>query len=572
MSSEQRIGKAGKRWENQMGNQVVEPLLYCSPTTLDDRPDSLVSILAEAARTGAKVKPVGAGHSYSDIATTIDFLVGTHGLEQVSTDASPIDHALSHDALRRDVPALAGAPVSWDTYEPESNRALVECECGIRLSDLCVQLDDWNLALPNMGGYDGQTIMGVISTSTHGSGITLGPFPDLVRSLVLATTGRWDGPTVGGGEPDDGVYLYRIEPSDGPTDPARYDDVRVPLIQDDACFDAVICSMGTMGVVYSLVIEVMQTFWLQERRSLTTLDEVLAALQPDTSHPSHLPAVLADWRHYEVLIHPYAMRGGKVADLDDRPKRDFDHLYRCLETRRRIVPRPSTTSGRKGNRDFLATMLGKSRLVAKTVAEFVNLFPKEIPKSINMSLETLVDDEYIAKSHDVYVLGLDGDIGIAAELAFPLDDTDGKYTIDHLVAAIDTIHEVADFARRTGDQYQTSAFSVRFVAASRASLSMMEGGRTVMIELDMLNGTRGELEVMNRLENATYALGGRPHWGLDFDNLVGSGDLVDRMYPRADEWRTVYRRFNERGTFDNSFTRRMGFDRPAFERTGPPGR
>ena len=65
-------------------------------------------------------------------------------------------------------------------------------------------LDGRGLALSNMGGYDHQTIAGVISTSTHGSGITFGPLNDFVRSLDIVAAG--------------GV-VYRIEPSDGPTDP-----------------------------------------------------------------------------------------------------------------------------------------------------------------------------------------------------------------------------------------------------------------------------------------------------------------------------------------------------------------
>ena len=38
-----------------------------------------------------------------------------------------------------------------------------------------------------MGGYDAQTIAGVVSTSTHGSGLRFGPFPDAVR---VARPGR----------------------------------------------------------------------------------------------------------------------------------------------------------------------------------------------------------------------------------------------------------------------------------------------------------------------------------------------------------------------------------------------
>lgn len=52
-----------------------------------------------------------------------------------------------------------------------------------------------------MGGYDAQTVGGVISTSTHGSGIAFGPIADAVRSLDFVA---------GGGR------LVRIEPVGGP--------------------------------------------------------------------------------------------------------------------------------------------------------------------------------------------------------------------------------------------------------------------------------------------------------------------------------------------------------------------
>ena len=49
------------------------------------------------------------------------------------------------------------------------------------------ELEKLGKALINMGTYDGQTIAGVISTSTHGSGITLEKFPDYLRSIFLLT-------------------------------------------------------------------------------------------------------------------------------------------------------------------------------------------------------------------------------------------------------------------------------------------------------------------------------------------------------------------------------------------------
>ena len=48
-----------------------------------------------------------------------------------------------------------------------TERKLVRSEAGIRIKELNAYLDAHGLALSNMGGYDHQTIAGVISTSTH---------------------------------------------------------------------------------------------------------------------------------------------------------------------------------------------------------------------------------------------------------------------------------------------------------------------------------------------------------------------------------------------------------------------
>jgi len=111
-----------------------------------------------------------------------------------------------------------------------------------------------------------------------------------------------------------------------------------------------------------------------------------------------------------------------------------------------------------------------------------------------------------------------------------------------------------------GMQYQTSPFSLRFVNASRAQVSMMQGRRTAMIEMDMLTGTYAGPEIMYRYENFSYELGGRPHWGLEFDSLTGNNGLLSKLYPKLDQWLAVYKQFNALGTFDNQFTQRMGFE------------
>jgi D-arabinono-1,4-lactone oxidase len=548
-------------WTNQLKNQAVQPLCVFYAKSLDDPADeqSITAILRRALATGCVVKAAGSGHSYADVATTPDFFINTHGLNRVSDPSRPIAGQLSAAELRSPLP-LAVTPIEWPSDDPENNHALFETEAGITIRKLNQALESRHLGLMNMGGYDGQTIIGATSTSTHGSGITLGPFPDMVRSLVLATTGRWDGPTVGGQAPTDGVYRYRIEPVGGITDPAKYNDPAIQLIQDDDCFHAVICSMGCFGVIYSVVLEVMQMYWLEENRRLATLEDVMQRLAPNLQHQNHLPEALSEVRHFEVLVHPYPMQDGEVVEMDPaQPPETYYPFFQCLVTERHIVPRPANISGRTGRRDIITQFLSRFNVTFEALVRFLNLFPHLIPEIISLSLPSLVDEHYVNKSFEIYNLGLDANAGFATEIGFALEDSTGHYTAEHFKAAVDRIHRIAQRARVQGEQYQTSPFALRFVNASSAALSMMQGINTCMIELDLVTGTYGGPAVMQRYQESMYALGGRPHWGLEFDHLTGSNNRIADLYPRLGSWLNVYGRFNRLGTFNNAFTDRVGF-------------
>ena len=555
-------------WKNQLANPVVQPLFVFYPRSLNDPADnqSITAIFARALLTSSLVKAVGSGHSYSDVATTPDFLINTHGLNRVADLANPIAGQLKPDELRSTLP-LALSPINWPNYDPEKNRALFETEAGVTIRNLNESLESRNLGLMNMGGYDGQTIIGATSTSTHGSGITLGPFPDMVRSLVLATTGTWDGKTFGGRYPQNGVALYRIEPADGITDPTIYSDPVIQLIQDDDCFRAVICSMGCFGVIYSVVFEVMQMYWLEENRTLTTLRDVIEQLRPNPQNPGHLPDVLINLRHFEVLVHPYPMKDGEVVEMDpDEPAETYYPYFQCLITARNIVPRPDSIVGSSGDRNIIAQFLSQFNFTFEVLVAVFNRFPTIIPEAISLSMSGLVDNNYINRSFDIYNLGLNQNAGFATEIGFALQDSAGNYTETHLQQAVDRIHRIAQRARVQGKQYQTSPFALRFVKASQAQLSMMQGMNTCMVEMDVVTGTYGGQEVMQRYQESMYELGGRPHWGLEFDHLTGSNNLIGNMYPQLQSWLNVYNQFNRKRTFDSSFTDRVGFTNIDFER------
>jgi hypothetical protein len=480
-------------WTNCIGNQKAFPLNIFRPAALSE----VISIIQRAENENRKVRAVGSGHSFSDVALTDDFLIDTHGLNRVL--------ALDTETLK------AGAP----------RARLVEVECGIRIADLNEALDRIGLALPNMGGHTAQTIVGALSTSTHGSGLSLESLAGFVRSIVVAgCEGK----------------VYRIEPSDGITDPDKFRSKQSEpeLRQDDDWFNSVVVSLGCMGVVYSVTLEVREKHWLSEARIVSSWALVKADLLKGD--------VLQKNLHYEVLVNPYKLNG--------------DHT--CLVTTRNEIPEPLNPSPEKANRSPLSVGFGflprpLIKLFGKLESVKLRLLPGSAPKTIENSIKALEDQDYVGKSYRVLDLGAPNYVdGYSSELALALDDQ------SH-IAAVEKIIEIADRNRLTRKIYHTVPFSLRFVAKHDLYLSMMYGRDTCMIEVPMIDPTTGGMQILQDIEEALIELGARPHWG-QINYLEGGIDLIRKMYPMLDKWLAVRRILNSRGTFNNGFSRRCGFD------------
>jgi FAD/FMN-containing dehydrogenase len=479
-----------KTWKNHTGNQSIQPLRLCVPETLDD----VVQLVKEAEELGCTVRAVGSGHSWSDVALTSGFLVDTSALSRVLD----LELGLFRSGI--------------------DSAALVYPEGGIPLRALNDYLDSRGLALSNMGGYDAQTVAGVISTATHGSGITFGPIADSIRSLDLVA---------GGGR------VFRIEPTDGPTDPAAF-AARYPgriLKQDDDWFHTVSVGMGCTGIIYAAVIAVEPKFWLKEVRVLRTWSEVAADLRSGK--------LLRDNRHCEVYFNPYLVEGE----------------HRCVITTRNPVPPPQRLPKDKLERHPLTEIAATLPLVHRIVHFLFDWLPRITPEIINNALESLVDDGYTNVSYKVFNIG--------AANKMPAYSMEIGVPIDRAVDALERIQQIAEQHRKVGDVYHTSPISLRFVKASPAFMSMMHGRDTMMIELIMMTETKGGFELLGAHEEALSELGGRPHWG-QVNYLAGGHELIRSMYPRFDTWLDVVRQLDPRGTFESPFTKRVGITRRGF--------
>lgn len=312
---EQIPAEVTRRYQDHNFIQCVQPLQLFTPRSLtedvnvdkDRKELSLINIVKAAygdGKTKLKVKAVGTGHSFSDIMTTPDFLVVTDELkrflEPQNLPADEVEKLKEKGVFIQHYSSLKSEVIEnyslFSEYEGDDNHkpGLVEFEAGIKLDTLAEKLWDRGWSFSNLGTYQGQSFIGAVSTSTHGSGESLGPLPDMIKSLVIVA--------------DNGM-VYRIEPTKGITEskdaensyPSHFpaDFMVLPpeldsneeedpkekfrkvvsingkdgvdyLIQDDDFFNSVLVNVGTFGIIYSVIIEVVPRFYLIETTEITT--------------------------------------------------------------------------------------------------------------------------------------------------------------------------------------------------------------------------------------------------------------------------------------------------------------
>ena len=138
-------------WRSWSGLAEAFPSHVQSPTDTE----GVVEAVRLARDRGLRVKMVGTGHSFTDVAVADGLLLRPGRLVGV--------RSVDRDAMT--VTALAGTP----------------------LHVLNAALADLGLALNNMGDVDRQTVAGAISTGTHGSGGRWSSLSAQVASVELVT-------------------------------------------------------------------------------------------------------------------------------------------------------------------------------------------------------------------------------------------------------------------------------------------------------------------------------------------------------------------------------------------------
>jgi L-gulono-1,4-lactone dehydrogenase len=206
-------------WTNWAGNQTATPAEIEHPRSEDE----LVAIVRRAGERGRKVKVVGSGHSFTDIAITDGHLIV---LDQYC------------DILQIDT----------TTYR-------VTVQAGAVLSDVNTALNQRGLAMPNLGDIAYQTVAGATSTGTHGTGAGITGLAGFIVGLRLITA--------------DGSVLA----CDAQNNAEVFHCARVGL--------------GALGVVSTVTLQVCPAFNLSVVNEPLRVDDVLRDIESHVSSNDH---------------------------------------------------------------------------------------------------------------------------------------------------------------------------------------------------------------------------------------------------------------------------------------------
>ncbi|MEU2878718.1 FAD-binding protein [Streptomyces sp. NPDC007070] len=178
----------------------------------------------------AKVRALGSGHSFNEIA-----------------DPGPDGVLLS----------LAALPAETDV---DTAARMVRVGGGVRYAELARRVHAYGLALPNMASLPHISVAGSVATGTHGSGVANGPLASAVREVELVTA----------------------------------DGTGVTIARGDARFDGAVTSLGALGVVTALTLDLVPAFEV-EQHLFTELP--LEGLDFETvAGAAYSVSLFTDWR------------------------------------------------------------------------------------------------------------------------------------------------------------------------------------------------------------------------------------------------------------------------------------
>ncbi|MGW1818707.1 FAD-binding protein [Streptomyces sp. NPDC002125] len=354
--------------------------------------------------------------------------------------------------------SVAGLPRSIE-IDREARTATVSA--GLRFGELTDALHRAGFALHNMGSLPHISVAGACATGTHGSGVGNRSLAGAVRALELVTA---DGAL---------VTLRRGEPD----------------------FDGAVVSLGALGVVTRLTLDLVPAFdvqqWVYEafpqNRLLARFDEVMSE--------AYSVSLFTGW-HGGPVDQVWLKR--KVGDEGPRTAPDQWHGATLASGPRHPVP------------GVAAEHCTRQQGVPGPWYARLPHFRLEFTPSNGDELQS----EYFVARHDA-------------------------------VAAYEALDRVRD---RFAPLLQIG--EIRTVAGDGLWLSPAQGRDSVAFHFTWVPDTAAVTPALRAIEEALAPFAARPHWGKVF--TTGPGALRE-LYPHYADFEGLTARFDPTGTFRNDF-------------------
>ncbi|MDO0925114.1 FAD-binding protein [Streptomyces sp. TG1A-8] len=338
----------------------------------------------------ARIRVLGSGHSFNRI-------------------ADPGDEGV--------LVSLAALPPVTDV---DTAARTVRVSGGVRYAELARTVHAHGLALPNMASLPHISVAGSVATGTHGSGVGNGPLASVVREVELLT-------------------------ADGST---------VTVARGDAGFDGSVTSLGALGVVTALTLDLEPSYGV-EQHVFTELP--LEGLDfPAVAASAYSVSLFTDWR-------APGFRQVWLKRRTDQPAVDFPWAAPATEALHPVPGMPAVNCTRQFG-------------VPGPWHERLPHFRAEFTPSSGTELQS----EYL--------------------LPRP--------------SAVDALHALDGIRSTVAGVLQTC--EVRTVAADPQWLSPAHGRDSVALHFTWVEDTAAVLPVVRRVEEALDAFDPRPHWGKVF--------------------------------------------------------
>jgi len=565
----------GVPWVNWAGLAGGNVETFHVPASLAD----VVRIVQDAEAAGKRVRAVGSGWAFEDLAYSPEVMVSLERLGSVLTYVTDPE---------------SGALLSQIT---SGERTLVHVEAGMKVATLNLQLAARNLAMPTLGGSNGQAIVGAISTSTHGGDFEEPPFCDLIHAIHLVGTGGQE---------------YWIERASNPvTISARLGRV-LPcpdtlVVRDDELFDAVAVGLGRFGIIYSVILEAVPAYSLARERFVVPFPFVIDRLREGINQGNFL----------EPLFRSLPPPSANLNAVSTRP-RGLDLLLDSRNTaavhvvRRWLAVGPDMGMGGGGNimcnlgaagvlslgAALLATLgmnpaFVGNPLVLADPTRLPRLFAKQVELQVLVAANMTPGQALAVVSNaywDFDIIRLPDLLSLAAfqsqfpplrgpsyavMTGAPTYDVDGNrlphelhscYNSNSCEIMFDAVdRRYLDFLSLlagTAPRFRQAGYiSLRFSRRSRALLSMhnVESDHAVAVEVATFKYMYDSASWIEFVLQAAQAQGGRPHWGQQ--NHPTPAQMQELYGARLDRWRAVLGGLSGSSTlFSSAFTVARGLE------------